>query len=448
MGSQVIRKTKSVCPVCLGVVDASVVARDGKAWMEKSCPRHGDFRILLSNRSECYKRLNDFYFSVMEGKKKVLEYEIWPTRSCNMSCPICSLGDIKQHKADLVPSCADIEDVVRKCKASFFTLSGGEPTCRPDLGEIIAILRKHHKTAIINTNGLKFTNIDYLKDLVRAGLERVNLQFDGFKREVYPVLRGVDLLDVKLKVLANLKALRVPVILNVTIAKNLNEGEISGIIDYAAKNEFINGVTFFTICNIGGAGKWPLDNYIVPDEVVGILEQQTRSRISSESFYLFQKLHMSLKSFLSQKTCFYNRVYVLVRNDDGGYRPIDELIGLKRLEPVLDQYHALFLKDQFIAKLYFALFFPIALLANTSPSILKEFFLMAVSYFFKTRHYLGSGRFLSVSISTSCDPFKMDYGIVKNCQNEIICVDERSGKFGHQGSICLYGMGLEKPRHE
>ena len=73
---------------------------------------------------------------------------------------------------------------------------------------------------------------------------------------------------------------------------------------------------------------------------------------------------------------------------------------------------------------------------------------MAVSYFFKTRHYLGSGRFLSVSISTSCDPFKMDYGIVKNCQNEIICVDERSGKFGHQGSICLYGMGLEKPRHE
>jgi hypothetical protein len=134
--------------------------------------------------------------------------------------------------------------------------------------------------------------------------------------------------------------------------------------------------------------------------------------------------------------------------DNNTYKPIDELINLDRMESVLDKYHQLCLKNKFNAKLFLFLSLPVILLINTSPIILKEFISIAFSYFFKTRHYLNTKRFFYLSISTACDPFKVDYSMIKNCQNEIICVDEKSGKFQHQGSICRYGMELEKALYE
>lgn len=444
---ETIRQTKSVCPVCLERLNASVMVINGKVFMVKTCPKHGKFEILLSQNGKSYKNLEEFYFSVMSGKNKVLEYEIWTNHSCNMNCPICSLGNSIPGKNNPGPSCSEIEEFVKKSKQPFFTLSGGEPTFRKDLNKIIAVLKKHKKTVAMNSNGLRFTEPGYLKDLKESGLDRVNFQFDGFRKETYLVLRGADLLDKKLKILDNLKSVNIPVVLNATIAKNLNEGSVSEIIDYAVRNEFVNGVTFFTICNIGNARKWRLDDYIVPDEVTGLIEQQTGGRISGGNFYLFQKLHLALKSFLSQKACLYNRVYVLVRKN-GTYKPIDEFINLKKLEPVLDIYRRLSMGNKFIAKLFFLLFFPITALINMSPEILREFIITAASYFSKTRRYLSSGRFLYLSISTGCDPFKMDYSVIKNCQNEIICADEKSGELRYQGSICLYGMRLEQPIYE
>lgn len=81
---------------------------------------------------------------------------------------------------------------------------------------------------------------------------------------------------------------------------------------------------------------------------------------------------------------------------------------------------------------------------HTSFLIIREFIAMSFSYFLKTNDYLKTKRFFYISLSTSCDPYKIDYDIVRNCQNEIICVDSKSGKLGYQGSICLYGMNLEK----
>lgn len=365
-----------------------------------------------------------------------------------MRCPICSLGGSGQREIErLEPSCSEIEKAVKESRVGFFTLSGGEPTYRSDINAIIRIFRKHKKTVAINTNGLKLVDVQYLKDLVGSGLGRINFQFDGFKRQTYLLLRGMDLLDEKLKALENLKSLGIPVVLNATISKNINEESISELIEYAASNKFINGVTFFTICNIGGARKWPLDNYVVPDEIVGIIEKQTNKRINSKNFYLFQKLHIALKSLFSHKVCLYGRVYVLVRNNKS-YRPIDEFVNLEKLEPILDIYQDLCFLNQLVAKLYLSICLPVALLVYTSPTIIKELISTALSYFLKTGNYLKAGRFIYISVSTACDPYKVDYSMLPNCQNEIICMDQKTGRFAHQGSICIYGMKLEKPSHE
>jgi len=40
-----LRKTRSVCPVCLKQVNAVIVRRADGVYMEKTCPAHGDFSV-------------------------------------------------------------------------------------------------------------------------------------------------------------------------------------------------------------------------------------------------------------------------------------------------------------------------------------------------------------------------------------------------------------------
>ena len=76
--------------------------------------------------------------------------------------------------------------------------------------------------------------------------------------------------------------------------------------------------------------------------------------------------------------------------------------------------------------------------------IIKEMLLSGYSYFFKTAHYLKNRRFLSLSFSTGCDPYKLDYSIVKNCQNEIIAFSDESNRLEYLGREGLYCVGLER----
>ena len=47
MEKQIISTTDSVCPVCLRRIPAQRVAEADGIYMEKTCPEHGDFRVLL-----------------------------------------------------------------------------------------------------------------------------------------------------------------------------------------------------------------------------------------------------------------------------------------------------------------------------------------------------------------------------------------------------------------
>ena len=43
-----IRETRSVCPVCLRNLPAQLVREeDGRVFLEKTCPEHGGFRVLV-----------------------------------------------------------------------------------------------------------------------------------------------------------------------------------------------------------------------------------------------------------------------------------------------------------------------------------------------------------------------------------------------------------------
>ena len=135
--------------------------------------------------------------------------------------------------------------------------------------------------------------------------------------------------------------------LNATSAGGINDDEVLKLLDFGLKNEFINGITYLSIFYNGGARGWPKKHYLMPDEIVDLLQQQSGGAISKESVYLFQKLHLAVKSFLSQRQCLYNQIYILVRNKDS-YEPIDRFIELKWAEQWLDCYARVYKKINYL----------------------------------------------------------------------------------------------------
>ncbi len=438
---EIIRITKSVCPVCLRTIEAFIVQKDEQVYFLKSCVDHGTFEITLSRNAAIYRKFEQYYFSIMGERKSHCNYELWLTSRCNMNCTICVLKDEIGSYLNHEPTCEEIVAVAKISSNPFWSIATAEPTCREDICEIIRELKASGKTVTLNTNGLKLSDIRFVGCLKEAGVDRIDLQFDGFNRKSYLALRGTDVLDVKIKAIENLKIMNVRTTLNATIANGINDDEVLKLLDFGLKNEFINGITYLSIFYNGGARGWPKKYYLMPDEIVDLLQQQSGGIISKESVYLFQKLHLAVKSFFSQRQCLYNQIYILVRKKDS-YEPIDRFIDLKGSEQWLDCYARVYKKNKLLAGFYLILASLSLLNKKRSLLIFRHFFYSALSYFLHTSGYVRKSPFFALSFTTGCDPYKLDYSILPNCQNEIIAVNSKSGKLENIGSEGLFCIKL------
>jgi len=434
-----IRKTQSLCPVCLVDLDAAVKQVNEKVYLFKTCAEHGDFKILLSSSADYYRKLDEYYFGIMHKEKRIFEYEIWLSMRCNMDCPICHLGDNRDDKKFIEPTKSDFLAFLKKNKAPFFVFSGGEPTCRDDLIDIIRLFKKQNRGVTIHSNGKKLADLNYLLELKKSGADRINLQFDGFTRETYHIFRGEELLETKLKVLNNLKSINMPTDLNITIARDINDKDIKEIFKYGVSNTFINSINFFTLCYLGQVKKWPIENYIMPDEVVDRLIEVSGGRLAKKSIFLFQKLHLAIKSLFNQRYCLYNQLYMVIRAKRG-FEPIDKYIDLEKTEILLDLYSKIYKNNEALAKLVLLIMLPVFLLRFSTFKITWILFNTVFSYILHTTGYLKSRRFLFISFSTGCDPYKFDHSIIRNCQDEIIHTSYSSSVLkncGRDGEHCI-----------
>jgi uncharacterized radical SAM superfamily Fe-S cluster-containing enzyme len=127
------------------------------------------------------------------------------TQRCNQSCPYC-FADSSHTTSDAQeePTLEEIRGIYaflleQSSDRPFnIQLSGGEPTIRDDLPQIIAMGREMGFPYIqLNTNGRKLAESwEYTKVLKKAGLSSAFLQFDGLTDDVYLKTRGRELLGV------------------------------------------------------------------------------------------------------------------------------------------------------------------------------------------------------------------------------------------------------------
>jgi cyclic pyranopterin phosphate synthase len=153
------------------------------------------------------------------------------TDRCNFRCVYCMPAEGLQWlpKQEIL-SYEEITEVVRQLAPlglRRLRITGGEPTIRPDLTRLIAMLKAVDgiEDIALSTNGVKLPTM--ARELRAAGLDRVNMSADSLQQERIVAIARRDLgLDPVAALQAALDAGLDPVKVNVVVMRGVNDDEI------------------------------------------------------------------------------------------------------------------------------------------------------------------------------------------------------------------------------
>jgi len=217
--SEELGTTEALCPECLAVLDARIYSdEEGRVWMGRTCPEHGPLDTFIWPDVDHYKWMRSLAFPYARPMASALRpvdkpcptdcgmcarhlrkptlVEIEVTQSCNLRCPVCFMSAEVDPYAISLEQIDSMYDAIAE-QAGIQTgvqITGGEPTTRADLPEIVRIGRDKGFWGIeVNTNGVVISrNLEYLQKVVDAGCTGIYLQFDGLTSETYERIRGLD----------------------------------------------------------------------------------------------------------------------------------------------------------------------------------------------------------------------------------------------------------------
>ena len=274
---QAFARTESVCPECLRTIAADkAVGDDGYIYMIKTCPEHGSFETLIwEDGIVDYLKWNtapgggnapERTGPVKDGCPRDCglceEHEsagccvlLELTKRCSLRCPVCFASAGEGSGEPTLGEISALYDMLMERGGPFnIQLSGGEPTIRDDLPDIVRLGReKGFSFFQLNTTGLRLADEPgYALMLRSAGVSCAFLQFDGLRDSTYETLRGRALLDAKLRAIDNCAAAGLPVVLVPTLVPGVNVSETGGILRFAlSRAPHVRGVHFQPVSYFG-----------------------------------------------------------------------------------------------------------------------------------------------------------------------------------------------------
>ena len=299
--SKILRQTYSVCPVCLQRIPAVHVAYDKKVYLEKTCPQHGYFSAVIWRGLRNMELWRGELSPIAAGENENCPHAcglcpehrqstccvlLEVTKRCNLHCSFCfAEGGIGED----IPfeTVRDRLHALAEPGQTLVQLSGGEPTVRDDLPQIVAAAKEAGCQYVqLNTNGIRLAeDTEYVKSLAEAGLSFVFMQFDGTDDAIYRVLRGQDLLNIKRRAIENCSRYNLGVTLVPTIVPQVNTQDIGNIIRFGVSQApAVRGVHFQPVSHFGRIPSSPADSRrFTLDELLEAIEEQAGTLVHRDS---------------------------------------------------------------------------------------------------------------------------------------------------------------------
>lgn len=369
-----LEKTTSVCPACfrdgkIQKIPASIIEEDGKVYISKKCKKHGEFKDIYFGDSTLYKKWMKYKVTGTDSpdvKTQVFDepalYDIHKSQSvltnllvtnrCDLRCSYCFMNAGASGKV-YEPTVEQLKKLIiqarneRPMGSKAIQITGGEPTIREDLLDIINIAKEEGFSHIqVNTNGMKLAeSVEYCKQLKEAKVNTIYMSFDGVTKKTNPWIEKNKQAIENLRE-ANLKCVLVPVLIG-----DKNVHETGKIVKFAFDNmDIVRGLNFQPISFCGRVTK-------IKDEkrdkqrvdyvrMMAEIEKEFDGKISREDFYPvpfvfpISKLIEMLKGdsqveFTAHPGCG-GATYVFM-DDDGNPLPVTRFIDVEGLLDFVDE---------------------------------------------------------------------------------------------------------------
>jgi hypothetical protein len=317
---RLLKFNQSLCPHCVEEkkfdkmkVDSVVYTKDGKVYILKLCPEHGTTKEVYWEDFEMYKKAEKFQdpgvtLENPEIKKSLsnincpldcglcAEHEshtnlgnVVLTNRCDLSCWYCFFY-AKEGEPIYEPSLGRLREMFHRLRnqkpvpCNALQLTGGEPTLRDDLIEIIKLAKEEGFDHIqLNTNGIRLSkNPELAKKLREAGCHVLYLSFDGVTPKTNPKNYWEIPQAIENCRQANLRLVLVP-----TVIGGVNDHELGDIVRFAfGNNDVVRGVNFQPVSLVGRMpDKMRAKQRITIPGTVKRIEEQTDGQIGKEDFY-------------------------------------------------------------------------------------------------------------------------------------------------------------------
>jgi uncharacterized radical SAM superfamily Fe-S cluster-containing enzyme len=272
-------RTHSICPHCKAVLDAELIARDGRVLLSRECPDHGLFEAVVYGDADRYLAIQRFSKPGQAPLERQTETAlgcphdcgicpehaqhtclgiIEVNTACNLDCPICfadSGTGPQEHGYSL--SLEQVESMLdafvrAEGEPEAVQLSGGEPSIHPQVLEMLAAAKRREiPLVMLNTNGIRLARDPrFAPALAELGVH-VYLQFDGFDEATQLAIRGKSLTGEKLRALERCAAAGVGVSLAAAIERGVNEHEVGAIVRFGIEHPAVTGVFFQPVTHSG-----------------------------------------------------------------------------------------------------------------------------------------------------------------------------------------------------
>ncbi|BDD86272.1 radical SAM (seleno)protein TrsS [Desulfofustis limnaeus] len=295
--SELLGTVESLCPICLKRVSGQYRQVGEQVLLEKACPQHGSFAAVVWRGEPDFRSWLRPKIPWRGGSRRPVErgcpldcglcenhgqrtctvlVEI--TSRCNLGCPVC-FADSGSTAVD--PGIDELQRlfvrVMEQTGGCNLQLSGGEPTVRDDLAEVVRrAVRAGFEFVQLNTNGLRFVEDPELAHRLKdAGLSSVFLQFDGVTEHPYTLLRGRPLYELKCRAVDALASAGLGIVLVPTISRKANLDQLFALVGFGvARLPQVRGVHFQPLSLFG---RYPAvlqgDHVTLPELMRGLVEQ-------------------------------------------------------------------------------------------------------------------------------------------------------------------------------